>query len=114
MDVDELRKKLIEEETESSDYDVLEHEFGRCSSCNLSLSWDDDNRGDGLCEGCAEVQQATAAAGMSAPLFFYLLFVCFVNACLFVRQVGSQCWSQSFWRWESKTVLCNFWSLVSA
>ena len=74
MDVDELRKKLIEEETESSDYDVLEHEFGRCSSCNLSLSWDDDNRGDGLCEGCAEVQQATAAAG-KMPLAFCFLFL---------------------------------------
>ena len=30
----------------------------------------------------------TASAGMSAPLFFCLLCVCFVNACLFVRQVG--------------------------
>ena len=33
-------------------------------------------------------QQQDQPAGMSAPLFFCLLFVCFVNACLFVRQVG--------------------------
>ena len=34
-------------------------------------------------------EQQDEPAGMSAPLFFCLLFVCFVNACLFVRQAGA-------------------------
>jgi hypothetical protein len=48
------------QEDEEEEFDQFE--FGRCSSCDLPQVEDDDNRGDGFCEGCAEESEESKAA----------------------------------------------------
>ena len=71
---------------------------GACGVCGIDLhpSWDIHHypSADGgsryYCRPCGRNGDPLSPDGIGpAPLFFCLLFVCFVNACLFVRQVES-------------------------